>query len=99
MDVHDPVYDGNLPVLYLEDHHLACPERLVAVIEEQNVAALEGRLHRTTAKPIIDRCIRIHRAGRGRAQFHYYAYIVRPFTTYLRIPFETEDGGSYPLAI
>lgn len=50
VDIHDPVYNGDLPVLNLEDHHLACPQRLVAVVEEQDVSALESRLHRTTAK-------------------------------------------------
>ena len=50
VDVHDPVYNGDFPVLNLEDHHLACPQRLVAVVEEQDVSALEGRLHRTTVK-------------------------------------------------
>lgn len=42
---HDAMYDRNVPILDLENNHLASPYRLVAIGEEQNISALERRLH------------------------------------------------------
>lgn len=39
------MHDGDVAVLDLEDHDLAYANGVILVIEEENVSALEGRLH------------------------------------------------------
>lgn len=45
----DAMDDGDVSVFDLEHHNLSYTDGCVLVVEKQDVASLEGRLHRTTA--------------------------------------------------
>jgi hypothetical protein len=50
MYFHDAVYNWYISVLDLEDNYFANSNRVILVVQEQDVATLESRLHRATVQ-------------------------------------------------
>ena len=48
MHLDDPVHNGNVPAVDVEDYHLPCAEGLLSHVQEQYIPPVEGWLHATT---------------------------------------------------
>ena len=48
MHLDDPVHDGDVPAIDVEDHNLPCAERLSSHVQEQDVPPVECWLHAAT---------------------------------------------------